>query len=155
MNNYVNAEKFTTQAVNFQIDGVTLLSLEEYNYHRKHINPISNYWWLRSPGDYSDSAVYVSGEGNVSYMGNIVSLEFGVRPALKINLESSDFQIGDSFSLKGYTWTIVSKDYALCDTTICKKPFRKDWRAQDANDYEKSEVKEFLEDWYLKQISEH
>ena len=40
------------------------------------------YWWLRSPGDDSNNAAYVNGNGNVNDNGNNVNEnQFGVRPA--------------------------------------------------------------------------
>jgi hypothetical protein len=44
-------------------------------------------WWLRSPGNYSNTAAYVDYDGNVLVFGNYVSAESGgVRPALWLNL---------------------------------------------------------------------
>lgn len=151
----VNKIISTTKETNIQIDGITLLSVDEYKKAKDYIKPSHFVWWLRSPGDYKDSVALVDSDGDVDYFGHYINVNFGVRPALRINLKSSDFQIGDSFKLKRYTWTIVSKDYALCDTTIGNMPFRKDWQAKDTNDYEKSDIKEFLEDWYNKQIKSY
>lgn len=73
---------------------------------------------------------------------------FGVRPALQIpDLESFNLRIGDRFILVGEQWVVISKDKALCDRIIGKMPFREDWKAPDANDYEKSDVKIWLEKW--------
>ena len=49
-----------------------------------------NDWWLRSPGDYVIKAAFVHGaSGGVSVYGNHVIVEFGVRPALQLDLSSS------------------------------------------------------------------
>lgn len=144
----------TTKEVSLHIDGITLLSVDEYRKVKNYIKPLDFNWWFRSPGDNSYHAARVNGVGIVYFDGFRVDSYLGVRPALRINLKSSDFQIGDSFRFGAHTWTVITKDYALCDTTICNMPFREDWQAQDANDYEKSDIKKFLKDWYLKQISE-
>ena len=46
-------------------------------------------WWLRSPGAYSSFAACVSDYGNVYRGGNYVNADFGVRPALHLNLSSN------------------------------------------------------------------
>ncbi len=51
-----------------------------------------NEWWLRSPGDLDYRAAYVHGFGSRVYdYGYYVANAFGVRPALKLNLESVTF----------------------------------------------------------------
>ena len=45
-------------------------------------------WWLRSPGGSYPNAAYVSNVGTVSFNGLIVNYDIGVRPALKISLDS-------------------------------------------------------------------
>ena len=47
------------------------------------------WWWLRSPGLYSDYAAIVSNVGSVSSGGYLVSYgDVAVRPALWVNLDS-------------------------------------------------------------------
>ena len=47
------------------------------------------WWWLRSPGNCRNRAVYVNNDGSVSYYGDYVDLHLDcVRPALWINLDS-------------------------------------------------------------------
>ena len=59
---------------------------------RKCSTADANYWWLRSPGLYDyDAACVHGGDGNVYRYGGFVSTAFGVRPALKLNLESVIF----------------------------------------------------------------
>ena len=47
------------------------------------------YWWLRSPGESPFSAAFVHGSGAVCYYGEYYALvEYGVRPAFNLNLNS-------------------------------------------------------------------
>lgn len=46
------------------------------------------YWWLRSPGDYDAGVATVTGSGDVGVTGQIVSCEYGVRPAFYLDLDS-------------------------------------------------------------------
>lgn len=105
--------------VDVMVEGITLLSVEEYEKYTRDI-----------PGD----AVY-------NYL-------FGVRPALKINLDSSNLKIGDKILFQQYRWTVISSDYILCDEVVIQMPFRGDLEADDANDWEASDVKKRLEEWF-------
>lgn len=139
----------TLEPQELEITGITLLSKEEYEACEEHIAPRNFWWWLRSPSSSSDDiAACVYDEGYVDSI-YVYSSRVGVSPALQIcNLESSNLKIGDRFKLKGQTWTVVSEGYALCDDNIGYHCFRENWRASDANVYEKSDVKKFVEEWW-------
>ena len=57
---------------------------------KEHPSWASSYWWLRSPGS-SDLAAAVRGVGDVHHGGYNVVIEYGVRPAFKLNLNSVIF----------------------------------------------------------------
>jgi len=129
------------------ISEVTLLSKEEYEQYIDNISIIDEWWWLRSPGRLRKSAVFVYDDGSLGF-SSVSNDSLRVRPALRIlNLNSSNLAIKDHFELAGYTWTVISDEIVLCDDTIGKCPFRNDWNSPDANDYETSDVKRFLEMW--------
>ena len=46
------------------------------------------WWWLRSPGNYRDSAAYVGNYGSINYAGYFVDHEYAVRPALWVDLDT-------------------------------------------------------------------
>jgi hypothetical protein len=133
-----------------EIEGATLLTVEEAKELSKNISLAERNWWLRSPGGFDDWAAFVFGDdGHVDDDGYFVYEEFGVRPALRIsNLESSDLQVGDKFIFGGQSWTIISDDKALCDDVMGESVFCRDLCAKDANVYEASDVKKFVDDWY-------
>ena len=71
-----------------------------------------------------------------------------VRPALRIlNLASYNLHAKDTIRLAGKRWTVISDDLILCDEIVGNCAFRDDYEAPDANDYEKSDVKKWLENW--------
>lgn len=132
------------------IKGITLLSLAEYQELKSNIS-LKHWWWLRSPGRSASNAAFMVGVyGDVHDYGYSVNGEFGVRPALI--LDSSNLNVGDSFEFGNHTFTVISEKYALCDDAIGKHCFRKDWNAKDANNYEASDVKKYVEDWYEKAL---
>lgn len=144
----MKANKLITTAQEFgiKITGITLLSKEEYEENRDII-PAVNWWWLRSPGSIQDDAAYVCCYGSL-YNYNVNYGSGCVRPALYVwNPQSSDLNRGDKFELAGYSWTMLSNDLALCNETVGQTCFRRDWRAEDANVYDKSDIKQWLHDW--------
>lgn len=128
---------------------ITLLSIEEYEEAKDNI-PQSQYtyWWLRSPGYFSDYAACVSPVGGADYIGlGVANVYAGVRPALRVNPAPLNLQIGEKAQYSGRTWTYVEEGILLYDGIICKMPFRQDWQAEDANDYEASDIKPYLDEW--------
>lgn len=135
-----------------KIEGATLLSVNEAETlltkeERKH----SNWWWLRSPGIYQTYAAYVTYDGSVISFGYYVYTDnFCVRPALRINIENSDFKIGDIFIFGNKRFKIISDDLALCTDDIGNFCFRKNYEAEDANDYDKSDAKKIVDQWFAR-----
>lgn len=150
----MKVEKYVKESCEINIDGITLLSIEEYEACKQYIPLLSRWWWLRSPGSSSKSASGVNDHGRVYSDGYYVNSNIVVvRPALKIsNLEASNLQIGDKFRLFDYDWTVISEEYALCDGSIGNHCFRMDYTAEDAIVYEASDVKRFVEDWFSNQV---
>lgn len=138
-----------TEPIEIEVEGVTLLSVEEAQAAKEWLKPMRGCWWLRSPGHYDYWTAVVNGRGNVGDIGGNVDDTYGVRPALKIrNLESSNLEIGSKFMAKGLPWTVISGNLALCDEIVTEMPFREDWKVEDANVYEASDVKRWLEKWW-------
>ena len=127
-----------------KVSGITLLTKEEAKALPEELRVLGTGWWLRSPGN---SQYYAAG---VNYYGALYNylVHFspeGVRPAL--NLESSDLKIGDKIEMAGYKWTAISESKVLCDTIVNRICFRENVNTPDANDYEKSDIKKWLEKW--------
>lgn len=144
----VNQIITTTRERELGIDGITLLSVEEYEACKDIIPRTACTWWLRSPGFISETAAYVYGDGYANSYGAYVNYNYAVRPALEIyDLDSSGLQIGDKFNLFGYNWTVISDVYALCDELLGDLCFRKDSKAEGANLYELSDIRKYINEW--------
>lgn len=59
---------------------------------------VNCFWWLRSPGYWSHAAIDVCDDGRGNRLGNNVVYDFGVRPALNVNLSSSSWSYGGTVS---------------------------------------------------------
>lgn len=135
-------EKVTTIEQDCNFSGLTLLSKEEYIENEDHIELIDDWWWLRSPGNYSECASSIYYGDNLC--DNIVcNIDGSVRPALI--LDSANLHVGDKFKFYEHNWTIISEQYALCDEPFCHMAFREYWPAKNANIYEASDVKTYLD----------
>lgn len=134
----------TTQDLEVNISEVTLLSRDEYVNYKNNISKLDQWWWLRSPGDYYYSAALAYTDGTICDCSVINDIG-GIRPALKFS--NPNLQIGDRFFAANYNWTVIGEGIALCDECVGQIAFRADWRANDANDYEASDVKKWLDRW--------
>ncbi|MBR6252749.1 MAG: hypothetical protein IKR04_02805 [Clostridia bacterium] len=144
----MKAKKIIKQEIDLDIAKITLLSEEEYEAAKNIIPVRDDRWWLRSPIEFFEPiATYLVskvGKLDSSYVPDI----YGVRPALKIrNLKSSGLIIEDKIELAWHAWTVISDELALCDDIVGHTFFREDMKAEDANNYEKSDIKKWLENW--------
>ncbi len=96
------------------------------------------YWWLRSPGESPFSAAFVHGSGAVCYYGEYYALvEYGVRPAFNLNLNSVLFTsaaVGGKPNggltpipeYSGNEWKLTlldnSSNFAVTETTVSGDP---------------------------------
>ena len=146
----MTVDKIVTQKEELEIVGATLLSSEEAETLPLRLRKHTNWWWLRSPGCISDLAAGVSGGSSIlSYGGDVRNGTGAVRPALIIkNLKSSNLKIGDTFLFGNKKFEIISDVIAFCLEDIGQYCFKKDWKASEANDYEKSDVKKFVDNWF-------
>jgi len=136
-----------TKEEDLEITGVTLLSKEEYWNYREWIPVAHACWWLRSPGSSQYYAANVDADGSLNDI-HVTIDDASVRPVLTIrNLKSAYLHIGDEFILAGYTWTVIGEGLAIMNDTLENVVFRSDWDAPDANDYEASDVKKWLNNW--------
>lgn len=128
----------------FKDDRIFLLSVEEYEKYKNLIPIICKWWWLRSPGDGGfDYAVSVNCYGDVKSRGNYVFDDCdAVRPALYFSFTSYD--PGDKFIYCGITWVVLDKNLAIAEVPITFNRFDK-----NDNNYETSEVRQLLLEWYM------
>ncbi len=99
-----------------------LLNTTEASNVPVNVRTLSDGWWLLSPGFDVDLAAFVDGgSGVVNGLGYTVIREFGVRPALKLNLSSVIFSSeSKTFSLKPhYTHSFTYSASGATITAMC------------------------------------
>lgn len=152
----------TELELNLEITEATLLTVEEAKKLPKRLLRHNSWWWLRSPVNYGHRSSYVTYVATVSDDGSVYdsgihvsTIGDAVRPALVIsNIESSGLKIGDTFEFGGKIFEIISNDKAFCLTDIGTSAFRYGREVDNANDYEKSDIKIFIDEWFEKSKNE-
>ena len=139
----VKAQKHINFEADIRINSITLLSLDEYKKYSKKIPVIDHYWWLRSPGYYSNYAVLVNLYGAPLGFGDYVTIGcYAVRPALV-----GDFKGVSEFEFASHTWIVLADNLAICKDYLFSSRFD-----ADNNKYETSEVKARLNEWLKSNI---
>lgn len=118
---------------------------------KKRIPVLNDWWWLRSAGRNPHRAAGVNPGGSTDKTGAFIELDDeAVRPVLII----SDFvdchtNTGEKVEYGGYIWTAVLDNMAVCDEIIGRHRFD-----ANTNDYEKSEIRQYLENWLEEKMKE-
>lgn len=117
------------------------------------------WWWLRTPGYDSFDAAVVGASGAVDGGGDYVDYDsYAVRPVIRVTDESlNDMKETDDGYIRylGTKWiNITEYTGAVCllKKKCLKKPHRFD---AESNNYEKSEIKDFIEKWYEKKLKKN
>ena len=156
--------KDTIKESDLDIIEATLLTVEEAKQIPERLRKYNTFWWLKSvgyPAGYPsellcNSVAAVDYKGSIHSKGFNVHIQyFAIRPVLIIsNLNSSGLKIGDVFKFGGKRFEIISNDKAFCLNNIGQCAFRKGSGTSDMNEYEKSDVKKYIDEWFEKSIKE-
>lgn len=124
------------------IEKVDLLMSEEAEKLPQKLCKHTHWWWLRSPGYFSYHAAFASSGRVYNYGSLVYSSEGTVRPALRIT-NLNDCKVDSLFKFGGKWFQVINENTAFCLSDIGAHRFD-----DSTNDYEKSEIKQFLEEWY-------
>lgn len=122
---------------------VTLLNYEEFKRYQKHIQVLSDDWWLRTEA--TEEFCYANAISCNLRQNRYIGNKVGVRPALIVsNIKAAP---GEKIYTLGFTWTVLDifddgKGLLLCNYFIGAHHYD-----NRDNDWEKSELKEFIEKW--------
>ena len=120
---------------------ITLLTVEEYERYKPQIPTINAWWWLRSPGYDQDDAALATAGGGVDYNGDSVNHgSNAVRPALKS--DAINLPVGKKFIALGNRWVVIDDHVAVSKDVVTHRRYDR-----KSNDWETSELKEWLEEW--------
>lgn len=90
-----------------------------------------------------------SDTGKVFVPGIFVDAICAIRPVLIVSNLMSRYAIGDTveFGDAGFAYTVISENKVLANFSLGQMRFRREYTAADANDFEKSDIKRWLDDW--------
>ena len=150
----ISVSKFVL--ADLDIDEITLLTAEEASQLPIDILHSESWWWLKSPGyyqPYNVSSVHFDGKW-ICFEDRCDRDDGGIRPAIKVaDSDTSGLTTGAKIAFGGYCWTMVLPQTLLCDSIIEYRCWREDSTAADANDWEKSDIKKWLEEWVEKSLN--
>lgn len=146
----------------------TIPSIEDVKGLPTEILKASDWWWLKSPGEYRNRVAYVDNYGYINRYGHDVSNDItAVRPLLITNLKYSKLKVGNIYKIFGTDWYYIGDGKFLKIDIIGRhrfndNPYRGNWLGSkiskkvyfylcekaELNNYEKSELKEYLEEWF-------
>lgn len=126
------------------IDEIFLLSSDEYKKYGNIIPNVETFWWLRDTGWHDDEAILVRRGGTIDDTGGYVGASFrGVRPALTIeDIVFANLRIGERYVKYDFPWIKIDNNLAIAEVPIGFNKFD-----SESNDYEKSEVRQYLLNW--------
>lgn len=137
-----------SKEIDIDVKGIKLLSVEEYEQYKEHIPHVHFSYWLRSHGDNERVVFTVSEDNERGYGEEFVNTICNVRPVLIIsNLKLFKMVPGEEFEFADHIWTVISDDMAICNISIAQHCYNKKLYKHNTNDYETSEIKEFIEEW--------
>lgn len=137
--------------IDITVTEARLLTKEEAEALPERLIRYPDWWWTKSAWDgiFAIAAWIVYGNSSsVDY--SRIDLWRDVRPALIF--ESKDLKVGNKFLFGGKEFEVIKEGLAFCTTDIGKCAFRKDWKAEDANQYEASDVKKYVDKWFEEAI---
>lgn len=146
----VNKIITSTEPIDITFTGARLLAKEEVEELPKRLRLHTNWWWTNSANAlYSSIVLCVFGDSGC--VSNEYTCNANVaRPALLF--KSKSLKIGDRFSVAGLEFEVITDDLAFCLSDIGECRFRNDVEAKDANQYETSDVKKFVDNWFKENV---
>lgn len=125
-------------------DKIFLLSVDEARELPVRILDCGQWWWLRSLGNLQSRAAYVDHDGDIDNQGDDVDNKYGgVRPVLEVE-NIDDIDLSDYL---GIEWIDISK-YMDKPMLLAKEPIFCNRFDKKNNNYESSEIRRRLLDWY-------
>lgn len=141
--NFVQANKdLKNKSDGIKSDYATLLTQEQYNKYKSllHKHPLDFTGWLK--------------DGNSPDIGKfdikLLAYPLAVQPVIHLS-SVGELKQGDTFEYGGVDFVLLGNDFAISVSPIGKSEFRKEFDNDvDAKDYEKSDVKKFVDNWFNK-----
>ena len=145
----MEARKVVYERFPIDVKEITLLTLAEYEAYKEYIpRSFDGAWWLRTPAKkpkYAKKPHMCLVDYKALVDTRPIAESCGVRPAMVF--EADQIEVGDNFELLDRGWTVIADGLAICDQVVYHSEFQGVWNEADADCYETSRVKNYLDRW--------
>lgn len=140
----IQATALVPWTVNLSVADISIPTLEEVKTLSQKAICYSMDWWTRTP--YKDTHLCTVDYDGMIFedIGGSITERCGVRPVITIdNFNSFNFLIDDKILIDGKEYIVIGNNKIFyCDDSIAKQ------FDQSTNIYEKSELKQFVDNWF-------
>lgn len=138
--------------INIKINEITLPSKEEITNWSAFIPSENKWYWLRTAGG-EQGVADIAGKGNkINGYGDEVDNKNGVRPLIYFDTDGFEVMPGAKLIKNDVTYTVISSGVMIADKIVGSTHFSASKDSDEANDYAKSDIKVWLDDWAKKEF---
>ena len=149
MKEKMEATKVIYERFPIDVKEITLLTLAKYKAYKERVpRSFDGAWWLRTPAKkpkYAKKPHMCVVDYKALVDTRPIDESCGVRPAMVF--EADRIAVGDSFELFDWGWTVIADGLAICNQVVYNCAFQGVWNEVDADCYETSLVKWYLDRW--------
>ena len=140
--------------ISIKLKDVTIPSGEEIERWTSRIPSENKWYWLRS-ADKEQGIAGIAGKNNkINAYGDDVDNKNGVRPLLLFDTEDCDLISGAKITKNEVVYTVISSGVMIADKIVGTTYFNSAKDSEVSNDYSKSDVKKWLDDWAKSEFGE-
>jgi len=140
--------------ISIKLKDVTIPSGEEIERWTSRIPSENKWYWLRS-ADKEQGIAGIAGKNNkINAYGDDVDNKNGVRPLLLFDTEDCDLISGAKITKNEVVYTVISSGVMIADKIVGTTHFNSAKDSEVSNDYSKSDVKKWLDDWAKSEFGE-
>ena len=138
--------------INIKINEITLPSREEITKWSAFIPSENKWYWLRTAGG-EQGVADIAGKGNkINGYGDDVDNKNGVRPLICFDTDGFEVMPGAKLIKNDVTYTVICSGVMISDKIVGSTHFCGSKDSEEANDFAKSDVKVWLDDWAEKEF---
>lgn len=123
-----------------------LMTISEAQNTDKKLLLNNSHYFLKNQGNDQYSVAYIDYSGWINKYGTSIFNDMAIRPILHI-LDLNDNKIGYTFKINKYYFKIINETCAIIQGSLGYNRFD-----SESNDYEKSEAKQIVDNWFEKEI---
>ncbi|MBQ5934178.1 MAG: hypothetical protein IJL55_10775 [Lachnospiraceae bacterium] len=133
--------------ISIKVNEITLPSKDEIEKWSEFIPSESKWYWLRTSGKEPGVADIAGKNNKINGYGDEVDNKNGVRPLVMFDTDGFEPMPGAKLIKNEVTYTVISSGVMIADKIVGSTHFCASKDSEESNDYVKSDVKAWLEDW--------